>query len=118
MSVKTERFTLENLRTAPVEVWLEPLGLVFDVPVGGRIDITCSGPEMDEELEIDEHSDGHVALFPWPGAGFTVVLNGEKVHEDSDLRPFPLPEGATLRQMFDALFGSFEDRRQMRPKPN
>ncbi|WP_144429684.1 hypothetical protein [Myxococcus hansupus] len=109
----TERITCENPGLTPIELWLEPSGMCFSIPASGRLEITCEGP-LGGRIEIERHPEGHLAVYSWPSAGFTVFQNGVEIYNEKGINPFPSLEKASLRQVIEALFGDFDERRRMR----
>ncbi|AKQ70620.1 hypothetical protein A176_007532 [Myxococcus hansupus] len=53
-------------------------------------------------------------MYSWPSAGFTVFQNGVEIYNEKGINPFPSLEKASLRQVIEALFGDFDERRRMR----
>ena len=95
----------------PIELWLEPMGTVFRLPPGRELEVICQGSRPGK-LEQERHPDGHLALYAWPGARFTVLEGGQEVYSESEVSTeFPTRPGGTVREMIELLFGSFEDRR-------
>jgi hypothetical protein len=63
-------------------------------------------------LEPERHPDGHLALYAWPGARFSVLEGGREIYVEAEISTeFPTRPGGTVREMIELLFGAFEDRR-------
>ncbi len=116
MERRTERFTFENPGAVAIEVWLEPSGMVLNVLPGERIDVTCASP-ANGSVEVETHPEGHVAVYAWKGASFSVAQNSAEIYSDQGLPELPLLPNLSMRQTLEVLFGSFDDRRQMRASP-
>ncbi|MFP2961256.1 hypothetical protein ACLEPN_26465 [Myxococcus sp. 1LA] len=113
MERTTERFTCENPGLTFIELWLEPSGMCFSIPPSERLEVICEGPQGGQ-LEIERHPEGHITVFSWSSAEFTVFKSGVEIYNERGIGAFPCPPQATLRQLIEALFGDFETRRRMR----
>lgn len=96
----------------PIELWLEPVGQMFRLPPGRELHVLCRSAASGE-LEEERHPDGHIALYAWPGARFSVLGAGVEVYSEPEGMPeFPTMPGGSVRQMLEMFFGDFETRRQ------
>jgi len=100
-----------------IELWLEPIGQSFRLRPGRALEVVCRGPSPGG-LEEERHPLGHVALYAWPGARFSVFEGGNEIYSEPEGLPeFPTVPGGTVRQMLELLFGPFELRRLSAPDP-
>jgi hypothetical protein len=105
------RFVRSPMR--PIELWLEPMGMMFRVAPGRELEVVCQGSTLGE-LEVERHPDGHLALYAWPGARFCVREGGQEVYAEPEIATeFPTRPGGTVREMIELMFGPFEERRLM-----
>jgi DNA-binding MarR family transcriptional regulator len=96
----------------PIELWLEPGGIAFLLPASRRLEVICRG-EQHGHLETERLPEGHVALYAWPGATFTVVEAGKEILIEE--RPLSLRAGVTgrtMRERIESLHGDFQQRRR------
>jgi len=95
----------------PIELWLEPGGAAFLLPARRRLEVICRG-EKHGHLETERLPEGHIALYAWPGATFTVVEAGREIFVEE--RPLSLRTGTgkTMRERVQSLQGDFQRRRQ------
>ena len=96
----------------PIELWLEPGGAAFRLPAGRRLEVLCRGIEHGH-LELERLPDGHVALYAWPGATFTVLEAGREIFVEERPLSLSMGQGTTTRERVESVYGEFQRRRQM-----
>ena len=95
----------------PIELWLEPGGAAFRLPASRRLEVICRGEEHGH-LEEERLPEGHLALYAWPGATFTVVEAGREIFVEERALSLRTGDGRTMRERVEALQGDFRRRRQ------
>ena len=75
----------------------------------------CRGP-WPGRIELEVSPDGHVALYAWERATFTVLEADREIFVEE--RPLGLrtPRGTSMRRRVESLFGRFEARRARPPR--
>jgi|GEM_PF-4238276 len=104
-SVHEDRRTIDG-QEAPIELWLEPGGIAFRLGSRPRLDVVCRGPEPGR-LEVEHLHEGHVTLFAWNDATFTVLDACREIFVQQRPLSLDLATGETPRQRVEALHGNF-----------
>ena len=78
------------------------------------LEIVCRSPERGR-IDVESHRDGHITLFAWEHAVFTVLEHSQELFVQE--RPFSLEmvDGDTPRKRVELVFGDFDQRRAMQP---
>jgi hypothetical protein len=108
-----DRRTIEGAEP-PIQLWLEPSNLAFELGRGRRLEVLCQGPGLDTEVE--RSPEGHLALDAREGATFTVLEAAREIVVEE--RPLGLrpPRGTSMRRRVESLFGGFEAPRATSPR--
>jgi len=96
----------------PIELWLEPGGAAFRLPPGRQLEVICRG-EQPGQLEIERAPEGHLALYAWPGATFTVLEAGREIFVEPGPISLSMGTGHTTRERVESIHGDFQHRRQL-----
>ena len=96
----------------PIELWLEPGGAAFRLQAGRRLEVLCRGTEHGH-LEFERLPEGHIALYAWPGATFTVLEAGREIFVDERPLSLSMGRGTTTQERVKSVYGDFQRRRQM-----
>lgn len=95
-----------------IELWLEPGGTAFRLPASRRLEVLCRG-EQPGRLELERLPEGHLALYAWPGAIFTVLEAGREIYVEERALSLSSGAGATTRERVESIYGDFRRRRQL-----
>ena len=109
-----DRRTIEG-GEPPIQLWLEPSNVAFELGRGRLVEVLCHGP-WPGRVEVELSPDGHVALYAWERATFTVLEADREIFVEE--RPLGLrtPRGTSMRTRVESLFGPFEARRARTPR--
>ena len=99
----------------PIQLWLEPANVAFELGSGRRVEVLCHGP-WPGRIDLERSPEGHVALYAWERATFTVLEAEREIFVEE--RPLGLrtPRGTSMRRRIESLFGKLEDRRARSPR--
>ncbi len=95
----------------PVELWLEPGGAAFRLPASRRLEVICRAEEHGH-LEEERLPEGHLALYAWAGATFTVLEAGREILVEERALSLSTGVGSTTREKVESIWGEFQRRRQ------
>jgi len=98
----------------PFELWLEPGAIAFRLDSKRRLEVVCRSP-VRGRMEFERLPEGHITLFAWDHATFTVLEHGQEIFIQESHLSLSMAEGDTLRKRVELLFGDFEQRRAMQP---
>ena len=98
----------------PIELWLEPGEVVFRLDSRRRLVVVCRGPEGGR-MELERLPEGHVALYAWHDATFTVLEADREVLRPARAMSLDIGQGKTPRDRVESLFGGFAERRRTPP---
>jgi len=98
----------------PVELWLEPGAIAFRLDSARRLEVVCRGQERGR-LELERLPEGHVTLYAWNGATFTVLEAGREIFTQDRLLSLSMAPGETPRERVEQMFGTFTRRRETPP---
>jgi hypothetical protein len=112
-SVYEDRRTIDG-QDPPIELWLEPGGIAFRLDAHRRLEVVCRGPERGR-LELERLHEGHLALFAWNHATFTVLEAGREIFVQERALSLEMARGETPRQRVETLHGDFARRRETPP---
>jgi len=96
----------------PIELWLEPGGAAFRLPASRRLEILCRGAQHGH-LEVERLPEGHLALYAWPGATFTVLEAGREIFVEERALSLSTATGSTTREKVESLYGDLARRRRL-----
>ena len=96
----------------PIELWLEPGGAAFRLPASRRLEILCRGAQHGH-LEVEALPEGHLALYAWAGATFTVLEAGREILVEERALSLSTTTGSTTREKVESLYGDFARRRRL-----
>ncbi len=98
----------------PIELWLEPGAIAFRLDASRRLEVVCRGPDPGR-LELERLPEGHLALYAWNRAAFTVLEAGRELLVQDRPLSLDMGRGETPRQRVTSLFGDFARRRHTPP---
>lgn len=109
-----DRRTIEG-GDPPIQLWLEPSNVAFELGHRRRVEVLCHGP-WPGRVEVERSPNGHIVLYAWERATFTVLEADREIFVEE--RPLGLrtPRGTSMRRSVEALFGTFEARRARSPR--
>jgi len=93
----------------PVELWLEPGSAAFRLPASRRLEVICRG-EQHGHLEEERLPGGHLALYAWAGATFTVLEAGREILVEQRALSLTMGIGNTTREKVESIWGPFQRR--------
>ena len=98
----------------PIDLWLEPANVACRLDSRRRLEVVCRGPEGGT-LEVERLPEGHLALYAWNGATFTVLEAGREIFVQDRALSLDMGAGETPRQRVESLFGDLARRREIPP---
>jgi DNA-binding MarR family transcriptional regulator len=110
LSLHHERRVIDGA-DPPIELWLEPVGAAFRLFVGRQLEVICRGGEPGR-LEVERLPEGHLALYAWPGATFTVLEGGREIFVEQVPISLSMGTGHSTREKVESIHGDFQHRRQ------
>lgn len=113
VSIHQDRRTIDG-QDPPIDLWLEPGGIAFRLDPHRRLEVVCRGPERGR-LELERLPEGHVALYAWNHATFTVLEAGREIFVQERALSLEMARGETPRQRVETLHGAFARRRETPP---
>ncbi|MGZ6028039.1 MAG: MarR family transcriptional regulator [Myxococcaceae bacterium] len=113
VSIHEDRRTIDG-QDPPIELWLEPGGIAFRLDARRRLEVVCRGPERGR-LDLERLREGHIALFAWNRATFTVLEAGRESFVQERALSLDMARGETPRQRVETLHGDFARRRETPP---
>ena len=111
--VYTDRRTVSGAEP-PIELWLEPGGIAFRLDSKRTLEIICRSAERGR-IDVESHPEGHVTLFAWEHAVFTVLERGQEIFVQERAFSLEMVDGDTPRERVELAFGDFDRRRGVPP---
>jgi MarR family transcriptional repressor of emrRAB len=111
--IREERQIVEG-QDPPIELWLEPGAIAFRLDARRRLEVVCRGPERGR-LELERQPEGHLVLYAWNDATFTVLEAGREIFVAERPLSLGMVPGETPRQRVESLLGPFSRRRETPP---
>jgi DNA-binding MarR family transcriptional regulator len=108
-----DRVTIDGAEP-PIELWLEPGEVAFRLDPGRRLEVVCRGPEHGR-IDLERLPEGHVALYAWNHASFTVLEAGREIFVQERALSLEMGRGEAPRERVESLFGDFAQRRRTPP---
>jgi hypothetical protein len=111
--IYSDRRTVSGAKP-PVELWLEPGAIAFRLDSRRTIEVICRSA-VRGRIGFEQHPEGHIALYAWEHATFTVLEHGREIFVQERPLSLSMAEGDTPRKRVEFIFGDFERRRAMQP---